>query len=67
MFLLFEKKLKKIVIFDGFYNFSDEKYVDFFFIVFKLVREKFYCLFEGMIGRDINEDIRVEFLKMKFE
>lgn len=64
---LLEKKLKKIAIFDGSYNPSDEKYADSLLTALKLAREKLHCSFEGMTGRDINEDIRVEFLKMKSE
>ena len=67
MLPLLEKKLKKIAIFDGSYNPSDEKYADSLLTALKLAREKLHCSFEGMTGRDINEDIRVEFLKMKSE
>lgn len=38
LFLLFDRKLEKIVIFDGFCNFGGYKYVDFFFIVLRMVR-----------------------------
>ncbi|XP_067053697.1 uncharacterized protein [Acropora muricata] len=63
---LLEKKLKKIVIFDGSYNPGDaEKYADSLLTALKLAREKLHCSFVGWSGRDINEDIRVEFLKMK--
>ena len=64
---LLEKKLKKIAIFDGSYNPNDEKSADSLLTALKLAREKLHCSFIGMSGRDINEDIRVEFLKMKSE
>ena len=63
---LLDKKLKKIVIFDGSYKPRDaEKYADSLLTALKLAREKLHCSFVGMSGRDINEDIRVEFLEMK--
>ena len=67
MLPLLDKKLKKIAIFDGSCNPGDEKYADSLQTALKLAREKLHCSFEGMSGRDINEDIRVEFLKMKSE
>ena len=62
---LLDKKLKKIVIFDGSCNPGDEKYAESLITALTLAREKLHCSFEGLSGRDINEDIRVEFLKMK--
>ena len=62
---LLDKKLKKIVIFDGSCNPGDEKYAESLLTALELAREKLHCSFVGMSGRDINEDIRVEFLKMK--
>ena len=61
---LLDKKLKKIVIFDGSCNPGDEKYADSLLTALKLAREKLHCSFVGMNDRDINEDIRVRFLKM---
>lgn len=61
---LLDKKLKKIVIFDGSCNSGDEKYAESLLTALELAREKLHCSFVGMSGRDINEDIRVEFLKM---
>ena len=61
---LLDKKLKKIVIFDGSCNPGDEKYAESLLIALELAREKLHCSFEGMSGRDINEDIRVKFLNM---
>ena len=63
---LLDKKLRKIVIFDGSYNPGDaEKYADSLLTALKLARKKLHCSFVGWRGRDINEDIRVEFLEMK--
>ena len=62
---LLDKKLKKIVIFDGSCNPGNEKYADSLLTALKLAREKLHCSFVGISGRDINEDIRVEFLKME--
>ncbi|XP_015747360.1 PREDICTED: uncharacterized protein LOC107327124 [Acropora digitifera] len=65
---LLDKKLKKIVIFDGSYNPGDaEKYADSLLTALKLAREKLHCSFQGRRNSDINEDIRVEFLKMNSE
>ena len=62
---LLDKKLRKIVIFDGSYNPGDaEKYADSLLTALKLAREKLHCSFVGWHGRDINEDIRLKFLKM---
>lgn len=61
---LLDKKLKKIVIFDGSCNPGDEKYAESLLTALELAREKLHCSFVGMSGRDINEDIRVEFLQM---
>ena len=62
---LLDKKLKRIVIFDGSCNPGDEKYAESLLTALELAREKLHCSFVGMSGRDISEDIRVEFLKMK--
>lgn len=62
---LLDKRREKIVIFDGSCNPGDEKYAESLFTALKLAREKLHCSFEGMDGRDINEDIRVNFLKIK--
>ena len=65
---LLDKKLRKIVIFDGSYNPGDaEKYADSLLTALKLAREKLHCSFEGWCNSDIKEDIRVEFLKMNSE
>ena len=65
---LLDKKLKKIVIFDGSYKPGDaEKYADSLLTALKLAREKLHCSFQGRRNSDINEDIRVEFLKMNSE
>ena len=65
MLPLLDKKLKKIVIFDGSCNSGDEKYADSLLDALEMAREKLHCSFKGVSGRDINEDIREEFLKMK--
>lgn len=62
---LLDKKLEKIVIFDGSCNPGDDKYADSLLHAIKTARQKLHCSFTGMSGRDINEDIRVKFLKMK--
>ena len=67
MLPLLDKKLKKIVIFDGSHNSGDEKYANSLLTALKLAREKLHCSFVGVSGRDINEDIRAEFLKMKLK
>ncbi|XP_078351132.1 uncharacterized protein LOC144635894 [Oculina patagonica] len=61
---LLDKKLEKIVIFDGSCNPGDEKYADALLHAIKMAREKLHCSFVGMDGRDINEDIRANFVKM---
>lgn len=67
LFLLFEKWLEKIVIFDGLCNFGGDKYVDFFLNVLKLVGEKLCCFFVGENGWDVNEDIKDKFLKVNLK
>ncbi len=62
---LLDKRLKKIVIFDGSCNPGDDKYAESLLTALKLAREKLHCSFVGMDGRDINEDVRVNFLKLK--
>ena len=62
---LLDKKLKKIVIFDGSCNPGDEKYAESLLTALELAREKLHCSFVGCEDRDINEDIRAKFLKMK--
>lgn len=60
---LLEKRLKKIVIFDGSCNPGGDKYADSLLTALKLAREKLHCSFVGTDGRDVNEDIKVMFLK----
>ena len=62
---LLDKKLKKIVIFDGSCNPGDEKYAESLLTALELAREKLHCSFVGCEDRDINEDVRAKFLKMK--
>lgn len=62
---LLDKKLQKIVIFDGSCNPGGDKYADSLIHALNMAREKLHCSFTGLSGRDINEDIRVNFLKMK--
>lgn len=62
---LLDKKLQKIVIFDGSCNPGGDKYADSLIHALNMAREKLHCSFTGLSGRDIKEDIRVNFLKMK--
>ncbi|KAL9952341.1 hypothetical protein ACROYT_G039584 [Oculina patagonica] len=62
---LLDKKLKKIVIFDGSCNPGDDNYADALLNAIKMAREKLHCSFVGRDGRDINEDIRANFVKTK--
>ena len=59
---LLEKKLKKIVIVDGSCNEGGDSYADALLLALRVARKKLHCSFEGMSGRDIEEDIRVKFL-----
>ena len=62
---LLDKRLEKIAIFDGSCNPGGDKYAESLLKALKLAREKLHCSFVGENGRDINEDIKVKFLKMK--
>lgn len=57
--LLLKKKLMKIVVVDG-GDLDELGIVGDLIIVLKKVREKLYCLFIGMNGRDVYEDFRVK-------
>lgn len=62
---LLEKRLEKIAIFDGSRNPGGDKYAESLLKALKLAREKLRCSFVGEDGRDINEDIKDKFLKIK--
>lgn len=65
LFPLLDKKLEKIVIVDGSCNPGGDKYADALLHALKMAREKLHCSFVGETGRDIEEDIRENFLKLK--
>ena len=61
---LLDRKLEKIVILDGSCNPGGHKYADSLLTALRMARQKLHCSFTGVNGRDIEEDIRVNFLKI---
>ena len=64
MLPLLDRKLEKIVILDGSCNPGGDKYAESLLTALRMARQKLHCSFFGMSGRDIEEDIRVNFLKI---
>lgn len=59
---LLEKKLEKIVIVDGSCNPGGDKYADELIRALEIARKKLPCWFEGKTVKNIEDDIRINFL-----